>query len=181
MTLRPRPGVVADIATVLGTFAVLGVLGGVLWWLLVDPVQLTKGADGAGAMDELTLSRRFATDGWYSVIAIVGGFLGGLGVTAWRSRDYRVTTLLLLAGAAVAAYAMSVVGGALGPEDPETALAAAEVGGTVPLALEVSAFSVYLLWPIAALAGALMVLWSSPTSPETDGRVGASRADLHKP
>ncbi|HEU4514449.1 MAG TPA: hypothetical protein VFR87_15185 [Nocardioidaceae bacterium] len=158
-------GLVADVVVVLGTFLVLGIAAGVAWSLLVDPAEYTKVPGGSGAMDELDLAKRFGADGWYAVIGIVAGFLAGVGVTWWRTRDFRVTTALLVPGAAVAAATMAYVGRLLGPGDSGAALAGVRRGDTVPVELAVSSLPVYLTWPIAVLAGALMVLWSSPGLP----------------
>lgn len=131
-------------------------------------------------MGEVDLSKRFNADGWYAVIAIVAGFLSGVWLSWRRQRDFRLTTLLLVPGAALAAAAMVFVGGLVGPEDPDTALARAQTGDTVPVALEVLAASTYLTWPIAVLFGALMVLWSSPGVPEPP-RGGAVQTDEQPP
>jgi hypothetical protein len=114
------------------------------------------------------LARRFNPDGWYAVIAIVAGFVSGLAVTWWRSRNLLLTTLLLLPGAALAAATMALVGHALGPIDPHDALSDAARGQIAPLELSVTAGAVYLAWPVATLLGALMVLWSSAGAPETE-------------
>ena len=156
-----RRDVVGDVIAVFGVLAVLGVVCGVLWWLLVEPAEFTKLADG-GTMGEVELSRRFDADGWYTVLAAVTGFLAGMVVTAWRDRDFWLTTLLLVPGAAAAAALMAVVGGLLGPGDPDPALAAAQFGARVPEQLMVTADAAYFAWPIAVLLGALVVLWSAP-------------------
>lgn len=155
------PGAASDTAVILGGFLVLGVVCGVAWWLLVEPAQFTKTRDGS-VMGEVDLTQRFAPDGWYAVIALVAGFVTGLLVTWRRARDLRLTTLLVVLGSVLAAAAMAVVGSALGPGDPDPVLASAARGTTVPAALAVSAWVTYLMWPIAVLSGALMVLWSSP-------------------
>ncbi len=169
MTRRPvlssRP-VLQDALAVLGTALLLGLCCGVLWWVLVDPATFTKLADG-GSMGESQLGRQFDGDGWYAVIAAVAGVLAGAVLTWWRARDFVLTTLLLVLAAAVAAVTMSLTGRLLGPGDPEAALAAAEVGERVPVQLEVTAAVTYLVWPIAMLVGALMVLWSQ-TGEDTD-------------
>ena len=170
-------GPVADVIVVLGTFLVVGAVCGVLWWLAVDPAQFTKTGNG-GTMGEVDLAKRFNADGWYSVIAIVAGFLSGVLLTWWRSRDFRLTTVLLVIGAAVAAAVMTAVGHAIGPDSPDTALQLARRGQTVPVELEVRAAASYLTWPIAVLAGALMVLWSSPGVPSTYGQRPADAEDL---
>jgi hypothetical protein len=160
-------GPVPDAAVVLGAFLVLGLLCGLLWWLLVDPAMFTKFKTGAG-MGEVQLSREFNADGWYSVIAAVTGVVAGSLLTWWRSRDFLLTTVLLVVGSALAAAVMAVTGHLLGPPDPKPILAAAAVGTRVPVQLSVTAKASYLVWPIAALVGALLVLWSSPRDAGVD-------------
>ncbi len=179
MRRRLRQGPGADVVVVLGTFLLLGVVCGVLWWLLVDPAAFTRSARGGAAMSEIELSKRFNADGWYAVIAIVAGFLSGLGLAWWRTRDFRLTTALLVPGAALAAWVMSVVGHGLGPDSPRVALLEAHRGQSVPVELTVNCAGaphfgalclapVYLMWPVAVLFGALMVLWSAPGVAEHD-------------
>lgn len=170
MKRRLGQGAVADVVTVLGVFLVVGAVCGLIWWLAVDPAEFVRTPDGGGAMGEVQLSKRFDPDGWYSVIAVVAGFLSGLGLSWWRSRDFRLTTVLLVPGAALAAATMALVGRALGPPDPHVTLVHAPRGAMVPVELAVSATPTYLMWPIAVLFGALMVLWSSPRrdGPPTD-------------
>lgn len=168
MSRRLGSGAAADVLAVLGTFLVLGAVCGVVWVLLAHPGHLERVAGGFQAPSEVDLARRFSADGWYSVIAIVAGFLGGLGLTWWRSRDFLLTTLLLIPGAALAAAVMALVGHALGPADPHVVLASAPRGQVAPLQLEVTAKACYLVWPVAVFFGSLMVLWSSPRMPEAD-------------
>lgn len=157
-------GAVADAAAVAGTFLVLGGVAGLAWWLLVDPAVYTSGPGGA-AMGELELAKRFSADGWYSVLAVVLGLPAGAVLTWWRSRDPRATTVLLVPGAALAAATCAYLGRLLGPEDPGARLQGAAPGSTFPVELTVTAYQAHLLWPLAALAGALMVLWSSTAGP----------------
>ena len=160
-----RGGARADIAWVLGTYTVLGLVGAVLWWLLVDPALFTKAGNGGLAMGEAQLGKRFAVDGWFVVIAAVLGLLSGSVLTWWRSRDNLATTVLLVVGSGVATALMVVLGRALGPADPQSLARAASVGARLPMQLEVHATVAYLVWPIAVLVGALFVLWSPPTEP----------------
>jgi len=146
----------------------LGICCGVLWWLLVDPATFTKLPKG-GSMSEIELGKRFDADGWYAVIAAVAGLASGGLLLWWRSRDSLQATLLLLLGAALAAVVMERTGHLLGPGDPDAALATVEVGARVPEQLSVTAGATYLVWPIAVLIGALMVLWSHPASEEAAG------------
>jgi hypothetical protein len=158
---RPVPAAGRDLVVVLGVYVVLGLVCGVLWWLLVDPATFTKVSDG-GSMGEPDLGKRFNGDGWYAVIAAVAGLGSGLLLTWWRSRDLLLVTVLLVVGACMAAAVMALTGQLLGPGDPDAALAAAQAGGEVAVQLEVTAKASYLVWPIAALIGSLVVLWSPP-------------------
>jgi hypothetical protein len=176
---RPGPrrsgaGALADVLVVLGAFLVLGLLAGVAWWLLVDPAYFTKLAAG-GSMGEVQLGKRFGADGWYVVVAVLAGLPAGAALTWWRSRDYLLTSALVVAGSLLAAAASAGTGFLLGPGNPDVALVAATRGAHVPVQLAVAAqlrvagvplSSVYLAWPISVLAGALLVLWSKPLEPE---------------
>ena len=156
--------VLRDVGVVLGVFLVLGLVTGLLWWVLVDPATFTRVDDG-GSMTEVELGKRFNGDAWYAVIGAVAGLVSGVWLTWWRSRDFVLTTALLVVGAALAAAVMSVTGHLLGPGDSDTALAAVKAGAQVPVQLEVTAKASYLVWPIAVLVGALVVLWSTPRAP----------------
>lgn len=159
---RTPRGPAADVVVILGALLALGVAGALLWWAVVDLPVYVKARGGGARMSEVDLMRRFDVDGWYAVIAGVSGFLAGLGLTWWRARDFRLTTLLLVVGAALAGATMASLGRLLGPDDPERALATAPVGAEAPVQLLVTGDSTYLVWPVAVLFGALMVLWSSP-------------------
>jgi len=159
--LRPEPPSTAgDVVVVLGSYLGLGVLAAVLWWLLVEPALFTAAPGGGLNMSEVQLTRRFSADGWYAVIAAVLGVASGAILTWWRSRDHLLTVGLLVVGAVLAAGVMALLGGLLGPIDPHTL--SAEPGTVLPAALEVTVPACYLVWPIAALVGALVVLWSPP-------------------
>ena len=141
---RPRTasavgGLAADAVVVLGVLLLLGVVGGLAWAQLVDPVPV-------GATAEDVLARQFDVEGWYAVLAAVAGVVAGAGLTVWRSRDPVATVLLLLVGAGLAAAVMAWVGAALSD-------------------LEVVAHAAYVVWPTAALFGSVVVLWSRPSSP----------------
>lgn len=157
---RLPPGPRGDAVAVLGTSLALGLVGGVLWWLLTEPALFEVGEQGTLGMGEVELADRFSATGWFTVLAVVFGVLSGGALTWWRSRDPILTAVLLVAGSVLGTLVMAGVGRLLGPADPETVAATARPGTLVPAALEVGAGVVYLVWTIAALAGALMVLWS---------------------
>lgn len=168
-SVRRHAGAAADVAAVLGTLLVLGVVCGVVWWVLVDPAVFTAGRRG-GSMGEAELAKRFDGDGWYAVVAAVAGFAAGVVLTWWRQRDLRLTTLTLVLGAGLAAAAMALTGRLLGPGDPDVALAGARPGEKVPVELLVTAPASYLVWPVAVLLGALIILWSPPKDESAGAR-----------
>jgi hypothetical protein len=155
-----------DVAVVIGSFLVLGVLSGVLWWLVVPPAEFTKLPSG-GSMGEVDLGRQFNADGWYVVIAAVAGLVSGIALSWWRSRDPLLTSVLLVLGSLAAAALMAVTGHLLGPGPTRAALAAVKVGAKVPERLDVDTPAVYLGWPIAVLLGASIVLFGK--NAEHDG------------
>lgn len=168
LLLRLRPAL-ADAALVLSLFAVLGLVGAVVWDLLAPLAEYTRTADN-GTMDEGELARQFGATGWYFVIAAVGGVLGGIALLLRRRRDPILMVLLVAVGGALAAFLMAQVGLALGPSDPEQVLPTVAVGDKVPLQLQVEGLGVYFTWSIAALAGALGALLGFETREEKQER-----------
>jgi hypothetical protein len=73
-----------------------------------------------------------------------------------------VTLLAILVGAGMAAWLSAQVGTWVGPGDPAAVLTEAEVGATAPDRVTLTADVAYLVWPIAALIGCVVVLWSRP-------------------
>jgi hypothetical protein len=150
---------VADVAVVLGAGALLGLLAGVLLPQLADPVTVTRTANGL-VRDEVALSEQFDVDGWYSVLAAVGGLLLGAVMLAWRRTDEVVTLLAAVAGAFLASWLSAAVALALGPDDPTQELSGAADGATAPAALALTADVVHWVWPLFAVLGALLYLIS---------------------
>jgi hypothetical protein len=155
----PARALAADAAIIVGVLLVLGVLAGLLWPHLVDPVQVFR-SQGGIVSDEVALAHQFDDDGWYAVLAAVAGAVAGGVLTLWRSRDPVATVLLLVLGAGAAAWGMAQVGTAVGPPDPATVLADAAPGATAVAQVEVHAAAAYFVWPIAVLFGAVVVLWT---------------------
>jgi len=164
--LRPALG---DAAAVVVWFAVLGLVGAVVWELVTPLAEYTR-TETNGAMDEEQLARQFGATGWFFLIAVVGGFLSGLVLLLWRRRSPILSVVLVAVGGAVATLVMVGVGLALGPSDPNDVLATVAVGDTVPLQLRAEGFGVYIVWSIAALAGALVALLFFESRSEREAR-----------
>jgi hypothetical protein len=155
-----RP-LLVDLGVIVTAFLVAGVLTGVVWPQLVDPVTVTRGELGLST-GEVALAERFDNDGWYAVLAGGCGLVLGIVLTTWRRTHEVVTLLGVVAGAFLAAWLSAEVGTLMGPDSPETVLANAEIGATAPDVVMVSADAAYFVWPIAAVVGTMIVLWSPP-------------------
>jgi len=153
--LRP---VVIDVLVVVVWFAVAGVLGAVVWWQLSDLPQVTRSGNTAVLSPE-ELTKQISADGWYFVIAAVGGLVSGVALLAWRRRDPLLMVVLVALGAGLAAWLMLRVGLALGPDKVPGALKGAADGAHVSEQLELRASGMAWIWPLAASFGALIDLW----------------------
>jgi hypothetical protein len=157
---RRDPGRIAvDVAVVLVVAVLLGLLAGLLLPQLVDPVTVTRTGNGV-VRDEVALSQQFDLEGWYSVLAAIGGVLLGAVMVAWRRTDEVVTLLAVVAGALVASWLSAEVALALGPDDPTQLLSDAAEGTTASAALTLTADVVHWVWPLFAVLGALVYLIS---------------------
>lgn len=155
-----RP-LLVDLGVIVGVFLLAGVATGVVWPLLVDPVTVTRGELGIST-GEVALAEQFDNDGWYSVLAGGCGLVLGLVLMAWRRTNEVVSLLAVVGGAFLAAWVSAEVGSLLGPDNPDEVLATAELGATATDVVVLSAEAAYFVWPIAAVLGALLVLWSPP-------------------
>jgi uncharacterized membrane protein YeaQ/YmgE (transglycosylase-associated protein family) len=158
---RERPGlrpVLLDVVVVGVWFAVAGVLGAFVWsWVTTLP-QLTR-AGNSGTLPPDQLVKQVGIDGWFFVIAVVGGLLSGLVLLAWRNRDPVLSVVLVVLGAGLASWLMVHVGRALGPDQELAALRQVSEGGHVSMQLQLSAPGVAWVWLVMAAVGALVQLW----------------------
>lgn len=154
-----RAAVVRDVVVVLAAFLVAGVLVGLLWPLLVDPVTVTRSEAGL-TTGEVALANRFDQDAWYSVLGGGAALVLGVVLTLWRRAHEAATVVALVAGALLGAWVSATVGNATGPEAAEVTLADAELGATAPDQVVVTADAAYLAWPLGAVLGAVVVLWA---------------------
>ncbi|HEY6933449.1 MAG TPA: hypothetical protein VI452_08620 [Marmoricola sp.] len=152
--------VLRDAGLVLVWFVVAAVLAAVVWWQVTPLPVFTRTRAGA-VMDQVQLGRQVAIDGWYFVIAAAVGVVSGVSLTAWRRRDPVLTVLLLTACATLGGWLTARIGRWLGPASPHQALAHLPVGAHAPVQLALTAHGEQLVWPMAALLGAVGVLWGS--------------------
>jgi hypothetical protein len=176
--LRPVPGrsraVRAAVVCLLG-FAVAGALGGVVWDRVTTPAAYRVTTSGA-YIDEPGLSLVFSADGWFLVVGLGLGLVGGAALGLAYRRHGLVMVLAVLAGSCLAGYLAYQLGHQLGPTDLRERLRAAKPGQLVPIALSVRSPGCLLGWPIGALLGALAaaLTWKR-SDPHAAAPVFASR------
>lgn len=176
----PAPGVVGDIAWILGYFVVAGVVAGLLWWKVIDPPYFVRNSQGA-VMDQAQLSRRVQADGWFATIGVVAGLVGGVVLTRWRDRLPLLTVLLGFVASLAGGLLALKLGTTLGHNDVSSLVKAAKPGAHVTDSLRVISKMVLAAWPVGFLVGSVAVLWGTkgrqPHVDGTDPKVDKSTSD----
>ncbi|NLT31714.1 MAG: hypothetical protein GXX86_14915 [Propionibacterium sp.] len=159
-----RRGVLAEVlrrvALVLAVSLGVGVVAGVLWWLLTPLPGYRISEDGLAVINERGLAQVFAADAWYTVIAILGGAVIGVLAALWLGRQLGwLVVWVVLVDTLVAGLLCWGVGSLLGPGDFSTRLAEAHAGDVVPMSLTLRSWVALLVWPFIGLLPVL--LWST--------------------
>jgi hypothetical protein len=138
--------------------AVCGLLGGVFWFLAVDPPTYTISDDFRAQMTEADIVEIFSTDFWF----VLAGFLIGmaLGVLAWYWFSILGWPVVVIAtgGAVIAGLVCWWFGTVLGPDHFMYRLANAQPGAEVPIDLTVHAPVGLAVWAAGAV---LSVMFAS--------------------
>lgn len=159
---RPLPlkAVLADLGVAFLWFAVLAVVGGLVWWQVTPLAEYTRTATNA-VMDEEQLGVQVSADGWFFVIAAIGGVLSGIVLLSWRRRDPLLMVIACAAGGVLATWVMLRTGLIAGPPNPDTVLPHAREGAKIPLQLTIRADGLWAVWPVTSMLGALGVIWGT--------------------
>ena len=157
-----RSGALADLAWVLGYFAVAGVVAGFVWWKVATPAHYTRISDNA-VMLQSELGQRVQGDGWFVVVGLVMALLGGVVLTRWRNRRPLLVVLVGYAASLVGGALALALGKALGHQDVAALAKSAAVGSRFPDSLDVISPLVVVAWPIGFLIGSVVVIWGSRT------------------
>ena len=139
-------------------FAVAGLAGALVWAKVVTTPLVQKQGDAATLSPE-QLVVQVGIDGWFFVIAFVGGLVSGVVLLAWRRRDPLVMVVLVVLGGALASWLMVHVGLSLGPGDEIAALRKLPDGAEVSMQLKLHATGMTWIWSMAAALGALIQVW----------------------
>jgi hypothetical protein len=150
--------VLLDVLIIGAWFAAAGLVGGWLWAHLTSLPQVAKEGNSATVASE-ELAKQVAMDGWFFLIAAIGGVVSGLFLLVWRRRDPILAVVLVTLGGGLASWLMVHAGEAFGPGDPIAALRQLPDGAHVSEQLRLHAPGVAWVWPIAAAFGALLYFW----------------------
>jgi len=150
--------VLLDVVVVAVWFVVVGLVGGWVWAHVVSFPQVVKEGNNATVASE-ELAKQVGMDGWFFVIALVGGLFSGVLLLVWRHRDPILTVVLVTLGGGLASWLMIQAGDAFGPDEPVAALRTLPEGAHVSEQLVLHAHGVAWVWPIAAAFGAMLYLW----------------------
>ena len=160
---RPDPTWASAVLVTLVVFVVLGAVAGWLWSAVAQPAEYAAYRGPKGLVpyysSEAQFGRDFEVDLGYAWIGAIAALVGGI-VTGWRhwSLGWAVTVLAGL-GAVVGAVLAWWLGHQLGPPPLDDSIAGARVGATFAAPIELSARSITLIWPIAALIGVMVSVW----------------------
>jgi len=144
---------------IVGLWSVVAGLVGAFVWVHVTPLPKVTKVGNAAVTPAEELVKQVGMDGWFFVIALVGGLLSGVILTAWRRRDPLLMVALVTLGGGLSSWLMIEVGHALGPGSERAALRKLADGAHVSEQLRLHASGVGWVWPIMAAFGALIFLW----------------------
>ena len=133
--------------------AVLGVLGGILWWAITDTATWTVIKGGTSISNDETRLQFGAIVNFVligaGICAVLGFAVAFVSEVSWPA----IPAVALLSGqAAVLAW---LVGGLLGPDDPKRK---GPVGTRIDDALTVDAVAPFVAWAVFGVAGLLIAM-----------------------
>ena len=156
--------------------AVFGVVAGVVWEVIAPVVRLPRTTGGL-ELDETSGARLFAFDGWFAVVAVVGGLIfGGAAVALVRRQGWRAVPAVAV-GSVVAALLEWGVGDRLRRGGNA---ATAPVGSQVAVPLTLSGHALLALWPLAAVIVLAVISLVAPRLFDDPGHPSPP-ADVRRP
>lgn len=156
-----NPGALRSLFIWCGGLAVgLGLLAGVVWWLIAPLPGYQLDDSGQARMGERQLVQIFAMDAWYCAIGMVVGLvIGGMCALRHARRVGWLSAPTVAVSATISALLCWGVGALLGPSHFDHRLAAAHPGDTVPVDLTVTAWPAVVVWAFMAVLPVL--IWST--------------------
>jgi hypothetical protein len=141
-----------------GLFLALGLIGGVLWWL-VTPRPHYQLVAGQVSMDAIQVMKQVNADMWFAVISAGLGIFAGVVVALRRASGPMGSVLFLIAGASLAALLMWQMGELLTPDHLREQAKLLKPGQALQVPLRLEAKVVLLVWPVSSLCAVGSLLW----------------------
>jgi len=133
--------------------ALLGIAGGLVWAAVAPRALFMVSAPGLAYVVNPETSAFIAADGWFSVVAAVGGVVIGVAGYLIGVRRYGpLPAAGVLAGATAAAFAASWTGRQVGLAGFRHELATAKAGALIRQPVALGAHGALAFWPLAAAA-----------------------------
>lgn len=137
----------------------LGAASGFGWLLLAKPAEWQVTSDGIVLTEEGSQGR-FGVIVTYVLIAMAVSLVWGL-VAGLKLRRMGWILVPVFAIAAILAGVLAWrIGVAFGPPDPAT-VTGTSIGDKIPQELAIDAFTPFLIWPIFALVGLFVAVYST--------------------
>jgi hypothetical protein len=147
---RPLAAVLVAAAVVAGT-AILGLAAGFTWAAIAPRALVVIAGRGSADVVNPETSAFIAGDGWFVVLAIIGGVVCGLlGYLLAVRRHGAAAMAAVLAGALAAALIARWVGEQPGTAAFQHALAAGRAGVSLRAPLRLGGIGALAFWPLAA-------------------------------
>jgi len=159
--MTPATNAGKDLAYLLVVFGGLGVIAGLLWWL-VTPLPYYAAIGGQVSMDSVQLMKRANSDVYFILISVGAGVLGGLATATRRVGNPLLWVLLILIGSGLASIVMWQFGELLSPRGLSELLKQLKPGQTLVVPLRLEAKPALLALPATALCVTTAVLWIRP-------------------
>jgi len=128
----------------------VGLLLGLVWWLVTPLARLENRADGVFGVGRQA-ETAVAADGWFAVCGLVAGVVVAL-VAAFLVRERLAALVGLAVGGLLGSVVAWRVGAFLGPGPIQDTADGLQVGVRFDGPLDISALGVLLAWSMAAVA-----------------------------
>lgn len=155
-------GVGVEAGLFLGIFVVAGVVAAAIWNATVTAPQVVLYQGHLIPPTAVQATQTVGVDAVYLLVGLPIALVLGAGLMYWRRRTPVATVVILAVVSIFTAALMERLGLWFGPGDPMRLLQHSSTGTTAPGQLAVQATGVLLVWPVAAVLGALLVLLFAP-------------------
>jgi hypothetical protein len=148
-----RRAAITGLVVSLAVTAAAGLLAGLIWGQVAPRAQVQEVSAGVAQLVNAETRAFIGADGWFCLIAAVGGLLTGtagylLGIRRRGNATQAAVTAGLILGAVAAGFVMRWLGEQSGQQAYARQLAHAPAGATFSSSLTLGAASALAFWPL---------------------------------